>query len=490
MNNNIEIFYREILALAGLTVDETGIIHRIDKELGPFTISGKQAALATPDNLKRMDLHVFHPLNENWMDGRGETFTAYAEQLMFTTNKRLLALAANILEISLSVDIQKRLNSSALNIISTLGQVDAKFYDTFFKIAGKAVKTFKNGYLVNYNVKKNAQGPDKVKHAAVGVLVFPLYDEFKKEPERVLGVNLRQKDIEPLDALFKLINPNVDEPEHYTSYNNNKIFRYLEALLTVSYKLYDEYNKTYQTLKDVLDDQVEYVSLGWYDRIKDLENDVNDIRYIPNQDKPGAAEKRIAKIEEQHKEETRHNAHDMVNQVMHNVPVPASQTTARQQSVAQPSYQHPQQVQQPSYQPPTSEQILQARMNGQDISAMQRPVMQPMYQQPVTANIPPWAEQPVQQMHPGITPEQIIQAQSGGPMMSGYGSPSMPAWVSEPQMDPRDQYQLGHMAQQPMYQQPGYPQPMMQQPMYQQPGYPQPMMQQPMYPQQNYGYTR
>ena len=469
LNPTIQKFYTSILAYSGIEDKDNRLVNTNEK-LGDITIDDKPVKLPYYENLKNPDNSlIFHPLNENYTNPETEIFDIYKRKLTLELNLRFSHIFINCIRLASDVQLQKRIKSSKLiKIVSDVGEADPTFIENYLGLVKASQKVNKESFIFDIYLKKNGE-VDGVPYSAIGKLNFLLYNEINKaldNPERdykVYGYKLRKKDLLVYKNIFNVIFPDIDTPEKYTEGTDNKVFRYLNILLTTSYQVAVRLNEISELMEEVNDSSLDIEGsksdLEWTNLLEKLYKLTSEIREIPMQTDISADQVSKLKVDES----TVRNANISSNDNRQTSFNPSQNTQA---------YQPPPQ-QQTEQRTLTPEEIIRGTMNNyspnmQPMMPMRQPMMNPnmmqpmMMLQPMQPSLPTWAQREIMTNNPNINPAILNNPQ---PMMQ-------PMMMQQPMVNPNMMQPM--MMQQPMMS--------MQQPMMN-PNMMQPMMmQQPMQP--------
>ena len=461
----LEKFYTAILDYAGLDVKDKKIVSQ-NEALSGFSIDGKPLALPYMSVLRDPEgVHIFHPLNENYSNPENTAFSLYKRHLTLDLNMRLSAAMTQLLQVASDVLMQQKVKSSKmLEIISNLGDVDMSMVDHLVEVFKRSMKENEEGYIFDVYLKKNGKIGETA-YAAIGKVNFPLYKELQRALSehggqyKVYGYKVRKKDLLAYIAVIKAVLPAIDNPEEYVVGTDNKVFRYMEALLLATYPVGYRLKEIADLLREVpsaaiLPEEIE-PNLTWSDQIEEVRSMATEIRFIPDQTNPAVEAKhlKLSKMKEE-------IAAAIPPRQTPQVPAPYQPTQPQQPMAHPPSYQpppqQPQQQMQPQMQPhpnqaPSSpEDVIRAQLAGyQQYPAQQPPPgYYPPQNQPQTYPGYPPPQQPPPGYYP---PQQQMQPPPGyypAPPQQPQQPPPPPGWNQMHPQQPQSQYP----------QQQGYPQ--------------------------------
>ena len=459
-------FYRDVLDMAGLAVDNEDMVKtNLSEEPMPAIIKvngdSKRLILPTDKRLKSTDWNsciAFHPLNENPFLKQGESKVGefIRRAIIYRVNIVAHCLMDNILELSIAPALHKKLNPAQLQLMTLTKDADQKTYDNYVKIAEKlGVTNTRDNFASLYSKKQGVI--DGVKYARVGVWSFPLYQALVKSTGDVFGVKVRKKDLETYKALMEFIIPNIANEAEYMVGSNNQMSPYTDSLLRSTAKVVLQLNRVTDLLfkgktfapADQAEGLHQYLTFNtnWIDITNDISQLEKEVRMIPIQDNqvdtvPQAAtptqtnnvQATPAMQPVQAAPAVANTGAPMYpNQPVMTPPVQAPQPVVQQQ----PMYPQQQQVQQAQ---PAVQAYRQTHMAGAVPNGMQQPVMQQQMQAPGTS-----AQAHGQtQAKAGVTMSEIANYQQQQALQS------MPLQAANPYMQPAQQMTMQQMQQAPV----------------------------------------
>lgn len=459
LNETIEKFYLSVIDYAGLKLENNIFVNRNEK-IGDFSIEGKNVTLPYFENLKHpAGRLIFHPLHENYVRPETPLFNLYKRRLVCEINLKLIQLFTTIAHISVSIELQSKItDADLLKFIAEFKDLDMTFVENLLKIVKYSKEANEEAFVLDIFLKKNGEIKG-VPYSAIGKVNFLLYEEVKKSLNmstdyKVFGCKVRKKDLNILFNLFNVIFPDIDEKDAYSQGTDNKVFRYLNILLSTSYIVTNRINEIADMISTINDDTIVSdlkFNDEWAMLLEEVYGLTNEIRKIPNQDDPSVKEPPVK--------------HLSVNEAeVNNPPVDPAQVMRQANAPVQPMQPMMpvmQQPMQPQLQPPLDpndilKSITQARMQPS-----YNPQFHPM-QQPMQPQMPNWMRE--QEMrNAGMVPQQQMMPQQ---MMPGYQPQMMPQQMMPypPQMYPQPmmpgyppQMMPPQMMPYPPQMQPGYP---------------------------------
>lgn len=442
-------FYRDVLDMAGLAVDNEDMVKtNLSEEPMPAIIKvngdSKRLILPTDKRLKSTDWNsciAFHPLNENPFLKQGESKVGefIRRAIIYRVNIVAHCLMDNILELSIAPVLHKKLNPAQLQLMTLTKDADQKTYDNYVKIAEKlGVTNTRDNFASLYSKKQGVI--DGVKYARVGVWSFPLYQALVKSTGDVFGVKVRKKDLETYKALMEFIIPNIANEAEYMVGSNNQMSPYSDSLLRSTAKVVLQLNRVTDLLfkgktfapADQAEGLHQYLTFNtnWIDITNDISQLEKDVRMIPIQDN------QVDTVPQP----TQTNNVQATPAMQPVQAAPVANTGALMypnQPVMAPPVQAPQPVvqQQPMY--PQQQQVQQAQPA---VQAYQQTHMQQQMQAPGTSAQAHGQTQAKQ----GVTMSEIANYQQQQALQA------MPLQAANPYMQPAQQMAMQQMQQAPV----------------------------------------
>ncbi len=272
--------YKSVLKYCGLGVDNDGYVFiAMDKDKTRLRLDGKHVVLPTEQHLRNYDASniLFHPLSENILE---KTESPIIKKLKNIINIRLNqvagVLAQNLLNILVSPELHKRLNSDQSDILTISSDVDSKMLDFFITYTITNMKKKSSKLFTDVYIKRSGNYQSK-KVSRLAVVSFPFYEEIDT-------LKCRKKDKVIYKALFEFMFPDIDEVDGYNYGSHSRVAPTLDALLLGSLTVASKLNDLVIQYKDFIDDADMLEFDGeWVDAFNDLEVLVGEIRKIPKQ---------------------------------------------------------------------------------------------------------------------------------------------------------------------------------------------------------------
>lgn len=452
-------FYRDVLDMAGLAVDNEDMVKtNLSEEPMPAIIKvngdSKRLILPTDKRLKSTDWNsciAFHPLNENPFLKQGESKVGefIRRAIIYRVNIVAHCLMDNILELSIAPALHKKLNPAQLQLMTLTKDADQKTYDNYVKITEKlGVTNTRDNFASLYSKKQGVI--DGVKYARVGVWSFPLYQALVKSTGDVFGIKVRKKDLETYKALMEFIIPNIANEAEYMVGSNNQMSPYSDSLLRSTAKVVLQLNRVTDLLfkgktfapADQAEGLHQYLTFNtnWIDITNDISQLEKDVRMIPIQDNQVDTVPQAATP-------TQTNNVQATPAMQPVQAAPAAANTGApmypNQPVMAPPVQAPQPVvqQQPMY--PQQQQVQQAQPA---VQAYQQAHVQQQMQQPMQMQAPGTSAQAQgqPQAKAGVTMSEIANYQQQQALQA------MPLQAANPYMQPAQQMSMQQMQQAPV----------------------------------------
>lgn len=289
MSNKLIDLYRSILAAADLHADEDGYVslHFSKDKKQPFLVKGKRLVLPTRTQLTSPNAKEsvkFHPMSENILRGESDVLEALRSALNMRLNITIATLSLELLTLACSPGEHAKLSPEQSEFLSHVKNPDIRMVETLKKIQNvmpiaQTQKNFASIYL------KRGGTVNGKKHARVGVVSFPLYQELKKGGDEVYGVKLRVKDRVALVQLLEYIIPGIDQPEAYNRGSDSQQAPFLDALMRAVLAVASPLNDVIERFRNQLEadpDSLVFPS-DWVEAFDNLEAFRNEVRAIPMQ---------------------------------------------------------------------------------------------------------------------------------------------------------------------------------------------------------------
>lgn len=245
-------FYEGVLVSAGLAVDDNGLVsYAIGGLNTPTTIKDKRLVLPTREFLKEGnwdDYIPFHPLSENIYRTESEVIKFLRNAINLRLMSSLTLLMADLVEIAADKDMHGQLIPKQSSLLTVLDKADAKTYEAFSKIINRVTPTG-DRRIVSIYLKRGGKLRGE-KYSRVGVVSFPITEEFDNEDTRTIyGVKLRVKDFQGFKNLMEYIIPDCDDLERYSYGSRSLEVPFFDSLLSAYVNVAEQINKKAKLFK-------------------------------------------------------------------------------------------------------------------------------------------------------------------------------------------------------------------------------------------------
>lgn len=266
-------FYNNVLHSVSLNTNEEGLISMsILGDNTPVVVTDKRLVLPTEPILRNGNWvnHIaFHPMSENIY--RGES--AVLKKLRNLVNLRLISvihsLITQLTDIAIDTDSHSKLSPKQSGLLSILPKVDNTTRDTFSKILDQT-SPITDRRVANIYLKRGGKLKGK-DFSRIGVVSFPITEEFDNEDKSIYGVKLRVKDFKSFQDLFDYLVPEAGDLETYSYGSNSAVAPYFHALMKAFINVAKQLNKTTKLFKKFLDDADELmIDVDWEEEIDNL----------------------------------------------------------------------------------------------------------------------------------------------------------------------------------------------------------------------------
>jgi hypothetical protein len=424
----INELYKAILSVGGLTADSEGYVSVTGYDIkDPFMVDGKRLVLPTREQLANPDkskVVLFHPLNENLMNGESTVLAKFRRSINIRANYVVSMLMQELMTLITSVKMHPRLSPDQQVLLSAVKDADEKTLTALSDLIKAVSKDVNNKAFVKIFTKKRAVINDKVCHNAA-IVSFPFYEDLialdevsdgQPKEKTLYGVSLRIKDKQSIAQLLRFVFPDIEHKGSYSQSVSSNKAPILESLMKSVMGIGGPINSIVKEYGDFIEGCEEHVyDSSWVETFDDLSVMDKAINSIPSQ---------------AGNEGTRPDLNQpapVVYQQPLVTPQPAvyNSNPQYQPALQYGQYQQPQPVmQQPPMQPAivetengvswnsamNSNPMLRNHVMASSMHAMPMQHMQPQRQ-------PSWAINPQQPMHNHQYPQQPMQPQSwGNPM--------------------------------------------------------------------------
>lgn len=244
----------------------------------PLEVEEKRLVMPTKEVLRKGlgdSLIAFHPAAEKIMRGESEVFKKLRSLVVHRLSGSIGQLAVKLLEVAVDTGSQKKLPSGALKLLKQLSDVDEKTLKAFTKVVEAAATDPDGRFVQIFNRRSAKLGDDNFMR--VSVVQFPYLDCFTN-PKEVLGVKLRAKDFEMLQAVFEVILPGSKEPNAYSAGSNSLSAPYLTSLLLAYKKIAERINEVDRLFTKVeMEGEHIAIPMAWAELLPELDDIASEI---------------------------------------------------------------------------------------------------------------------------------------------------------------------------------------------------------------------
>lgn len=279
--------YKAILKTANLVTTEDGYVSmQLGDDTRPALIKGKQMVLPTDahqNNPDKSKIILFHPLSENILRGESDILEKFRSLLNIRMNSIFGLLSADLLNIAASPSLHSTLTPDQTEFLSVVKNADEKTLTVLGHLMEKMPANQTQKSFVSIYLKKGGLLHGK-KHARLGVVNFPLYDELVKSKTECYGVKMRVKDRETLMQLMEYMIPNIDVTEAYNRASDSTVAPCLDALMKSILAIAAPFNDLLDLFKNKIEDAESLVTdSSWVETFENLEVMIPEIRRVPMQ---------------------------------------------------------------------------------------------------------------------------------------------------------------------------------------------------------------
>lgn len=293
MSTDINTLYTDILAFAGMAVDENGCVYTpLNGEKQFAVVKGLPIVLPTEQHLRTANIKeklIFHPLSENILNqGEPEMVLKLRKCINIRLNYVFGILAQSLLTLAASPKIHQQLSPDQTELLVVLKDVDDTTRKHWAELLTRVFAQKKSFVEIYVRYGGTYKGN---RYFRIGVTSFPIYDDLKPEKGPLLGVSLRNKDRAMLRELYRFILPGIDQPEQYSFGSNSNTAPYLEALMRAAMNVASRFNTIVDQYRDYIFREDDGVSLDqltftaqWVEAFDNLDALLPLIHRIPSQE--------------------------------------------------------------------------------------------------------------------------------------------------------------------------------------------------------------
>ena len=251
--------YRPLLSALHVQEGEDGILKRVHGDNSKICeVNKRKLVLPTNANLQSLsdtEYMFFHPMSENFARGDSVIFNYLKTLITLRVNYSLIGLATVLLQIAGDKQMDGKLNSTQLELLTYIPKVDKKTVDNWLNAASK-LDIDTNTFFSVYN-KRNG----KINGATfnrVAVVRFPLIEqlqdpansEYWSAPKAI-----RKADWVNYQGLMNYLLPNWDVDNSYSGYSDSMEAPSFHALVMAFVTIMERIGTVASNFSDLIDAQ-------------------------------------------------------------------------------------------------------------------------------------------------------------------------------------------------------------------------------------------
>lgn len=290
-------FYTSFLTGLGLVITEEGYVKLpiTDEVAGttfPATVNKKSLVLPTPENLNKVvsdNVIVFHPLNEDLERGPSKVLEFVRQYARQELEVQIILLITNILRLSGSPELHKKLSPDQAEILDVVKGMDTKaierVIEKFEQIHQRLDVNSIEKSLVHIYLRRSGKIGDK-SYRQVATVTFPIYEQLAEGELNILGVKLSKAAAKAIKDVFEYIFPNIGTKGAYNVGSNSAVAPKFEAIAGAVASLILCINRVIalvNTEEGRIFEECEILETAWMDQIGKFEAMYRDIQSVPMQ---------------------------------------------------------------------------------------------------------------------------------------------------------------------------------------------------------------
>ncbi len=251
--------YRPLLSALHVQEGDDGILKRVHGDNSKICeVNKRKLVLPTNANLQSLsdkEYMFFHPMSENFARGDSVIYNYLKTLITLRVNYSLIGLATVLLQIAGDKQMDGKLNSTQLELLTHIPKVDKKTVDNWLNAASK-LDIDKNTFYSVYN-KRNG----KINGATfnrVAVVRFPLVEqladpansEYWSSPKAI-----RKADWVNYQGLMNYLLPNWDVDNSYSGYSDSMEAPSFHALVMAFVTIMERIGSVAHSFSDLIDAQ-------------------------------------------------------------------------------------------------------------------------------------------------------------------------------------------------------------------------------------------
>ena len=220
-------FYKELLEMLDMVVDENGQVFVKGSQLTPLTINKVPVFLPTQENIRtavdvsngtiKVSKVLFNPINEDPIKGTSSSLSRLREIIelkmlgvFYQLGESLFYLISDTKR-DVTTDVKLVTFAALLGRYKSPGmksQVDEKTIENWVKLYEVILKEYKQAFIYNKLMIKNGGKVNDVKYNKITILSFPFLEELTNinpNKEKFMGVKIRKKDKHDFLSLYEFV---------------------------------------------------------------------------------------------------------------------------------------------------------------------------------------------------------------------------------------------------------------------------------------------
>lgn len=293
--------YENLLAMARLRLDDSGMVHRLANGEGKITnlfVQTKPVVMPIYKQLASADISerlVFHPFAESAAKGESVIVAELRSRFCHTIGLSLSAFFTRCLELAASKAEHSKLNPIQAEMLDALRKIEienaAAIVGLFVKLLKSPEK--KTAAMVQIYLTRNGKVGEK-EYARAGIVSFPLYSavltELEKTKDRSIeGIPMSEKNLVYIKGLFEYVFPLLKtDPTGYNQGSNSEVAPYMDALMKTTAAVVGMVNERIKLFENILNKDGDDAGLkplpeDWMSAIDELGSLLPEIIKIPLQ---------------------------------------------------------------------------------------------------------------------------------------------------------------------------------------------------------------
>lgn len=251
--------YRPLLSALHVQEGDDGILKRVHGDNSKICeVNKRKLVLPTNANLQTLsdtEYMFFHPMSENFARGDSVIFNYLKTLITLRVNYSLIGLATVLLQIAGDKQMDGKLNSTQLELLTYIPKVDKKTVDNWLNAASK-LDIDANTFFSVYN-KRNG----KINGATfnrVAVVRFPLIEQLADPANSEYWTTpkaIRKADWANYQGLMNYLLPNWDVDNSYSGYSDSMEAPSFHALVMAFVTIMERIGLIASNFSDLIDAQ-------------------------------------------------------------------------------------------------------------------------------------------------------------------------------------------------------------------------------------------